>query len=241
MSDKETAIVVGAGTGLGAALVRCFAGAGMTVAAALRNPDKLDPVIEALSGQARAYACDATDEDSVSRLFRSVAADLGEPGVVVYNAGAHVRGGILETTAEELERCWRVGCLGGFIVGQQAARIMLPQGKGKGNGKGKGTILFTGATASLRGGAGFHNLAVPKFGLRALAQSMARELGPTGIHVAHVIIDGQIMSEAHDASSRPPDGFLDPAAIAANYLMLHRQQRSAWTQELDLRPWVEKF
>lgn len=235
MSDLETAIVVGAGTGLGAALVRCFAGAGMTVAAALRSPEKLDPVIEALSGQARAYACDATDEASVSGLFRSVAADLGEPGVVVYNAGAYVRGGILETTAEELERCWRVGCLGGFIVGQHAARIMLP--------KKTGSIFFTGATASLRGGAGFHNLAVPKFGLRALSQSMAREFGPQGIHVAHVIIDGQIMSDARAglAKERPEDGLLDADAIARNYLDLHRQHRSAWTQELDLRPWVEKF
>ncbi len=235
MSEKETALVVGAGTGLGWSLVRCFAGAGMAVAAALRAPDKLSGLIDGLDGEARAYACDATDEDAVGDLFKTVAGDLGEPGLVVYNASAFVKKGLLETTAEELERCWRVGCLGGFMVGQAAARIMAP--------KGAGTILFTGATASLRGGPGFHNLAIPKFGLRALSQSMAREFGPQGIHVAHVVIDGQIMSDARAdvAKERPPDGLLDADAIAGNYLDLHRQHRSAWTQELDLRPWVEKF
>ncbi len=191
--------------------------------------------MDELEGRARAYACDATDEAAVKTLFENVGADLGEPVAVVYNAGAYVRGGILDTTAEELERCWRVGCLGGFIVGQQAARIMVPEKAG--------SIFFTGATASLRGGAGFHNLAVPKFGLRALAQSMARELGPQGIHVAHVIIDGQIMSDARAdlARERPADGLLDADAVAGNFLTLHRQHRSAWTQELDLRPWVETF
>lgn len=232
----ETALIVGAGPGLGRALALCFAGAGMGVAVAARDRARLDPLageLEDLGVTARAYACDAGLESDVGTLFHEIAADLGGPDLVVFNAGAFVHKGILETTSDEFERCWRVGCLGGFHVGQAAARAMTA--------KGKGTIVFTGATASLRGGSGFHNLAVPKFGLRALAQSMARELGPKGIHVAHVIIDGQIMSEAHDASSRQPDGFLDPAAIAANYLMVHRQQRSAWTQELDLRPWVEKF
>lgn len=233
--DTETALVVGAGTGLGAALVRCFTAAGMGVAAALRAPDKLSPLMEELSGRARTYACDATDETGVRGLFESVAADLGEPTLVVYNASAFLKKSFLETTPEELERCWRVGCLGGFMVGQAAARIMVP--------KGAGTILFTGATASLRGGAGFLNMAVPKFGLRALSQSMAREFGSQGIHVAHVIIDGQIMSKARAklAKERPPDGLLDADAIARNYLDLHRQHRSAWTQELDLRPWVEEF
>ena len=233
--DTETALVVGAGTGLGAALIRCFAGAGLSVAAALREPEKLAPLIEELDGGARAYPCDATKESEVQTLYDNVASDLGEPDLVVYNAGAFVKKGILDSTAEELERCWRVGCLGGFLVGQRAARIMVA--------KGRGSILFTGATASMRGGAGFHNLAVPKFGLRALAQSMARELGPQGIHVAHVIVDGQIMSDAraHLARERPPDGLLDADAIAGNYLTLHRQHRSAWTQELDLRPWAEKF
>lgn len=235
MSDKDTALVVGAGPGLGAALVRTFAGAGMAVAAALRDPNKLRPLLDDLGDAARAYACDATDEAAVERLFEHVGADMGAPEVVVYNAGAFVKKGILDSTADDLERCWRVGCLGGYLVGQRAATIMAPRGRG--------TILFTGATASLRGGAGFHNLAVPKFGLRALAQSMARELGPQGIHVAHVVIDGQILSARHAAlaKERPEDGLLDPMAIARAYLELHRQHRSAWTQELDVRPWVERF
>ena len=232
----ETALVVGVGPGLGRALALCFAGAGMGVAVAARDEARLAPLVGELADQgvpARAIACDAAREKDVGALFQEVAGDLGGPDLVVFNAGAFVRKGIIETTSEEFERCWRVGCLGGFHVGQAAAQAMAAGGRG--------TIVFTGATASLRGGSGFHNLAVPKFGLRALSQSMARELGPKGIHVAHVIVDGQILSEAHDDASRPADGFLDPAAIAANYLMVHRQHRSAWTQELDLRPWIEKF
>jgi NAD(P)-dependent dehydrogenase (short-subunit alcohol dehydrogenase family) len=142
---------------------------------------------------------------------------------------------VVDTPAEEFERSWRIGCFGGFLVGRGAARLMLKQGAG--------TILFTGATASLRGGAGFVNLASPKFALRAVAQSLARELDPKGIHVAHVIIDGQIHSERYSqlAADRGPDALLEPNAIADAYLHLHRQPRSAWTHELDLRPWVEKF
>jgi NAD(P)-dependent dehydrogenase (short-subunit alcohol dehydrogenase family) len=142
---------------------------------------------------------------------------------------------VVETDPADFERCWRIGCFAGFLVGKAAARAMLKQGQG--------TILFTGATASLRGSAGFVNLAAPKFTLRALAQSMARELGPQGIHVAHVIIDGQIRSERyqHLLTERGADSLLEPDAIADAYLALHRQQRSAWTLELDLRPWVEKF
>jgi len=233
MSERQTALIVGAGVGLGAALVRAFAGAGMAVAAARRGTEALAPLADEVG--ARAYPCDVTREAEVEALFEAVTADLGAPDVVAFNAGAFVRKGLLDTTADEFERCWRVGCLGGFLVGRAAARLMVPRGSG--------SILFTGATASLRGGANFHNLAVPKFGLRALAQSMARELGPRGVHVAHVIIDGQILSERHAAlvAERPPDGLLSPDAIAENYLHLHRQHRSAWTQELDLRPWVERF
>lgn len=235
MAEGEVAVVVGAGPGLGAALARTFAAAGMAVAVAARRADKAEALAGSLGGRGRGYACDASDEAAVERLFDAVQADLGAPDLVVFNAGAFVRKGFLETEVEEFERCWRIGCLGGFLVGRRAARGMLPRGRG--------TILFTGATASLRGGAGFHNLAVPKFGLRALAQSMARELGPKGIHVAHVIIDGQILSERYAglAQERPPDALLAPDAIAENYLHLHRQHRSAWTQELDLRPWVERF
>jgi len=233
MSETETALIVGAGTGLGAALARRFRAAGMTVALARRQVDALRPLAEEVDG--KAFACDATDADAVAALFEEVAAALGPPGLVVYNAGAFRPGSVLEIAAADFEACWRIGCLGGFLVGQQAARAMVARGQG--------SIIFTGATASLRGGANFANLAVGKFGLRALAQSLARELGPQGVHVAHVIIDGQIRSEryAHLADERPPDGLLDPAAIAEAYYQLHRQPRSAWTQELDLRPWVEKF
>jgi NAD(P)-dependent dehydrogenase (short-subunit alcohol dehydrogenase family) len=175
----------------------------------------------------RGYACDVTREADVEAVFARSLPDLGSPRLVVYNAGVYRPGKVTEISAEDFERCWRVGCFGGFLVGRAAARAMLAQAGG--------TIIFTGATASLRGGAGFANLAVGKFGLRAVAQSMARELGPRGIHVAHVIVDGQIGSE--DGG----DAKLEPDAIAENYLALHRQHRSAWTQELDLRPWVEKF
>jgi NAD(P)-dependent dehydrogenase (short-subunit alcohol dehydrogenase family) len=233
MSDTETALIVGAGPGLGAALARRFTAAGMTVAVARRQADQLRALAAEIDGHA--FACDATDADAVAALFEEVVAALGPPDLVVYNSGAFRPGSVLEIEARDFETCWRVGCLGGFLVGQQAARVMAERGHG--------SIIFTGATASLRGGANFANLAVGKFGLRALTQSLARELGPRGVHVAHVIIDGQIRSEryAQLEKERPADAFLDPAAIAEAYYQLHRQPRSAWTQELDLRPWVEKF
>ena len=156
------------------------------------------------------------------------ATSIGPLRVAVFNAGTYERGTVVDTDPAQFERCWRVGAFGGFLVGRAAARHMLPAGQG--------TILFTGATASLRGGAGFVNLASPKFALRAVAQSMARELGPKGIHVAHVIIDGQIRGSEGEA-----DAYLDPHNIALAYVGLHRQHRNAWTQELDLRPWSEKF
>jgi NAD(P)-dependent dehydrogenase (short-subunit alcohol dehydrogenase family) len=229
--DKATAVVVGVGPGLGAALVRTFANEGYTVLAAARSASALNAL---KAERVVPIDCDATEPADVERVF-SAAAAAGRTEVAVFNAGAFVRGSILDTDPKEFERCWRVGCFAGLLVGQAAARRMLANGGG--------TILFTGATASLRGGAGFVNLASPKFGLRAVAQSMARELGPKNIHVAHVIIDGQIHSEryAHLAGERGPDALLEPDAIAAQYLALHRQHRSAWTQELDLRPWSEKF
>ncbi len=210
----------------------------MKVAMSARHEEPLKAIVEELiaSGEiAHAYESDATDESAVERLFDKVSADLGEPDLVVYNAGAFQRSSILEADTAEFERCWRVGCFGGFLVGREAARLMVERGSG--------TILFTGATASLRGSAMFFNLAVGKFGLRALAQSMARELAPQGIHVAHVIIDGQIASPryAELAKERGPDALLDPDAIAETYYRLHCQPRSAWTQEVDLRPWVERF
>jgi NAD(P)-dependent dehydrogenase (short-subunit alcohol dehydrogenase family) len=229
------ALVVGVGPGLGAALVRTFAAADYRVVAGARSgspPPGLER--EVADGRVVTCACDATQPADVDRAVDTAAA-LGPLAVAVFNAGAFVRGSLVETEPEEFERCWRVGCFAGFLVGRAAARRMLERGAG--------TIVLTGATASLRGGAGFVNLAAPKFGLRAVAQSMARELGPQGIHVAHVIIDGQIRSPRYESAlgDRGPDSLLEPDAIAQAYLNLHRQHRSAWTHELDLRPWSEKF
>ena len=237
MNDKETALIVGVGPGLGTALGRRFASVGMRVALAARTAGSVDGLaadLAGIAGEGKAYACDASDETQVEALFERVVADFAVPDGVVFNAGAFVRKGILETEAEEFERCWRIGCLGGFLVGRAAARVMI--------GQGRGTILFTGATASLRGGANFHNLAVPKFGLRALAQSMARELQPQNIHVAHFVIDGGINRGPDDPrSNRGEDGLLEPDEIAKTYLHVHRQHRSSWTWEIELRPWGEKF
>jgi NAD(P)-dependent dehydrogenase (short-subunit alcohol dehydrogenase family) len=229
----EVAIVVGVGPGLGSSLVRCFAGDGMTVVAAARHASKRTEFKS--MANIRPMDCDATSPGEVAGLFDQAESTLAPPALVVFNVGAYQRGTVSETDPVEFERCWRVGCFSGFLVGREAAQRMIRAGQG--------TIIFTGATASLRGGAGFVNLASPKFGLRAVAQSMARELGPKGIHVAHVIIDGQIRSPRYEAllAERGPDSLLEPDEIARSYLMLHRQQRSAWTFELDLRPWVERF
>ena len=236
--SNGAALIVGVGPALGAALGRRFAKAGHKVALCARNPDKLATFvadIEAAGGAARAYGADATREADVTGLFEKVEADLGDLDVAIYNASAFMRAGILEATAEDFEAAWRSTSLGAFLVGREAARRMVPRECG--------TILFTGATASMRGGAGFFHMAMGKFGQRALAQSLARELGPKGIHVADVVLDGQIMSErwAHLAEERAPDAMLEPDAIAEAYYQLHAQHRSAWAQELDLRPWVEKF
>ena len=239
MDKHQVAVVVGVGHGLGYALARRFAAAEMHVALAARDATRLETMAIECSGvnhDGRAYACDATSESAVEALFAQVQAELGPADVVVYNVSAFVPKGLLETSAAEFERCWRAGCLGGFLVGRAAALQMLKKPIPG------GTILFTGATASLRGSAGYQNLAVGKFGLRALAQSMARELQPKGIHIAHIIIDGRIRpSDAEPRAGEAPDDMLAADAIADNYLRLHCQGRSAWTQELDLRPWLEKF
>jgi len=238
-TPEECALVVGVGPGLGRALCAVFAEAGMRVAAAARDVGRLEGDLEALPeavrGRVRAYPVDVAVRESVDALLAAVREAQGVPEVVVFNAGAFEPGGILEIDPADFERCWRVGCLGGFHVGQAAARAMVPRGAG--------TILFTGATASLRGGARFANLAVPKFGLRALAQSMARELHPQGVHVAHVVVDGQIETPKLHARQpdRDPATTLDPVAMAGTYLALHRQDPRAWTQELDLRPAPERF
>jgi len=233
--SATVAVVVGAGPGLGSALCRRFAAGGMTVAAARRNGAKAQDLAREIGG--RAYDCDAGNRQQVEDLFARVQQDLGTPGLVVFNAGTFQPGGILDISAEQLAANWQTGCLGGFHVAQAATRAMLPEGRG--------TLIFTGATASLRGGKGFANLAVPKFGLRALAQSLARELWPQGIHVAHTLIDGQIKNEdrggRYSETERGRDALLHPEAIAEAYWTLHQQPRNAWTLELDLRPWVEPF
>ncbi len=239
MAKDEVAVVAGAGSGLGAALVRRFAHEGMRVAALARKREKIETLAtetaRASGGTVEAHPVDVTDEAAVGTVFDEIRANWAEPDLVVYNAGAYLPQGILETTSKEFEQCWRIGCLGGLHVAQQAARGMVERGNG--------TILFTGATASLRGSARFFNLAVGKFGLRALAQCMARELGPKGVHIGHIVIDGEILLKPDDprAKERAPNALLDPDEIAETYLQLHRQRPSAWALEVDLRPWVEKF
>jgi NAD(P)-dependent dehydrogenase (short-subunit alcohol dehydrogenase family) len=236
MEARETAVVFGVGPGLGWALVRRFMTANMQVGAVARDEARLNSLLKSGGTQSvRPYAADVSKSEDVLRVFDSVDHDLGEPDLVVFNAGAFHKDNVLDIDPADFERCWRVGCLGGLLVGQAAARRMAKRGHG--------TIIFSGATAALRGRAGFANLAVPKFGLRALAQSMARELGPRGVHICFVIIDGQIESERyrHLIDERGEDSLLAPDAIAELYLQLHRQPRSAWSQEIDIRPWSEKF
>lgn len=233
------AVVVGVGPGLGASLGRRFAAEGMRVALTARSAAKTAPVVDEITrdgrGEAVGFNMDTTDEAAVVKFFEDVDALWGTPDLVVYNAGAFMKTSIIGAKADDFRRCWEANCYGGFLVGREAATRMAP--------KGAGTILFTGATASKKGSAQFFNLSVGKFGLFALAQAMARELGPQGIHVGHVIIDGQIMTEdrAHIAAERAPDGLLAPDAIAETYWQLHTQHRSAWALDVDLRPWVEKF
>ncbi|MFN0317415.1 MAG: SDR family NAD(P)-dependent oxidoreductase [Burkholderiales bacterium] len=231
--EPGIALIVGAGSGLSASLARLFAREGISVALAARNTEKLAALCKEAQG-ARAYHCDASDQSQVSRLFEDVARDLGDPTVVVFNAGMRGRGPIAELEAEQVKRGLLNGCYAGFLVGREAAKRMLPRESG--------TIIFTGATASVKGFALSAPFAMAKFGLRGLAQSMARELAPKGIHVAHVVIDGGIASSyAKDEADKATDRWLDPDAIAQTYLQLHRQHRSAWTWEIEVRPWVEKF
>jgi NAD(P)-dependent dehydrogenase (short-subunit alcohol dehydrogenase family) len=236
--SKQAAVIVGVGPGLGMTLAHRFARGGFAVALVARSEQKLAAAaqeIEAAGGEALAVAADATDADAADKAFERVRNELGPIRVLIYNAGTFEPGGIAEIRPQDFERCWRSNCLGGFLTGRQALRDMTQAGQG--------TIIFTGASASLRGSAGFANLAVGKFGLRALAQSMAREFAPKGIHVAHVIIDGQIDTPAirRRQPQREPQTKLAPEAIAETYWQLHQQHPTAWTLELDLRPAVEKF
>lgn len=218
------ALIVGVGKGLSAALARLFAAEGMDVGLAARDTAKLAGL--ASETGARCYACDAADGASVDRLFSAFETDFGAPEVVVYNPSARVRGAVAEVDRDAVRQALMITCYGGFLVGQAAARAMLAGGRG--------SILFTGASASVKGYAQSASFAMGKFGLRGLAQSMARELAPRNIHVAHFVIDGSIGRSSGDDT-------LDPDAIAQTYLAIHRQPRSAWTWEVELRPWVERF
>ena len=232
MADRERALIVGAGSGLSASLARLFHREGMAVALAARNAGKLDGLAGETGG--RAHACDASDPQAVAALFDAVTADIGAPDIVVFNPSFRARGPIVDLDPEQVRRVIEISCFGGFLVSQQAARQMTARGSG--------TILLTGASASVKGYANSSSFAMGKFGLRGLAQSLARELQPKNVHVAHFVIDGGI-AKANDArvAERGPDGTLDPDAIADTYLHIHRQHRSAWTWEVEVRPWVESF
>ena len=227
----ERALIVGAGPGLSASLARLFAREKIRVALAARDAGKLDALCKETG--ARAFACDAVNVAEVRRLFSEVEGAFGEPDVVVYNASGRVRGPLVELDPAEVGRTLTVTAFGGFLVAQEAARRMLK--------KKRGAILFTGASASVKGYALSAPFAMGKFALRGLAQSMARELAPQGIHVAHFVIDGGIARPGRTPPSDAPESLLDPDAIAANYLHVLRQPRSAWTWEIEVRPWVEKF
>ena len=242
MSEKRAVLVVGAGDATGGAIARRFAREGLVACVTRRTADKLAPLVERIradGGQAHGFGSDARKEDDVVALVQHIEREIAPIKVAVFNIGANVRFPITETTARVYAKVWEMAAFAGFLVGREVAKAMLPRGRG--------TIIFTGATASVRGGAGFAAFAGAKHALRALAQSMARELGPQGIHVAHSIIDGAI-DTAFIAENFPEryklkesDGILNPDAIADAYWQLHCQQRSAWTQELDLRPWSETW
>lgn len=242
MSRPQVALVIGAGDATGGAIARRFAREGFTLCVTRRQAEALQPLvtqIQAEGGEAHAFGCDARDEAQTTELFAQIERDIGEIAVVVFNIGANVRFSITETTERVYRKVWEMAALAGFLSGREAARVMLPRGRG--------TIIFTGATASLRGSAGFSAFAGAKFALRALAQSMARELGPQGIHVAHPIIDGAIDTAfirdnfPERYALKDQQGILDPEHIAEQYWQLHCQPRDCWTHELDLRPWMETF
>lgn len=241
-SRPPVAIIIGAGDATGGAIAQRFAREGFTIVGTRRTAAALQPLvdrIQAADGIAHGFACDARQEEAMAGLFEQVERDIGAIGVVVFNIGANVRFTITETTERVYRKVWEMGALAGFLTGREAARVMLPRQRG--------TIIFTGATASLRGAGGFSAFAGAKFALRALAQSMARELGPQGIHVAHAVIDGAIDTDfiqqnfPERYSLKDQDGILNPDHIADQYWQLHCQPRDSWTHELDLRPWLETF
>jgi NAD(P)-dependent dehydrogenase (short-subunit alcohol dehydrogenase family) len=242
MSEKKAILVVGAGDATGGAIARRFAREGYIACITRRQADKLAPLvaqIEAEGGSAHAFGSDARKEDEVIKLFAQIEKEIAPIEVAVFNIGANVRFPIAETTARVYYKVWEMGCFGGFLVGREAARVMLPRARG--------SIFFTGATASMRGGNGYAAFAGAKHGLRALAQSMARELGPKGIHVAQIIVDAAIDTEfirdnfPQRYALKGQEGIVNPEAIAESYWQLHRQPRNAWTHEMDLRPWIESW
>ncbi len=245
-TSGSVALLVGAGDAIGAAVARRVAAGGLKVCIARRDAAKSQAVVDeiaATGGTARAFSVDARQEGQVQDLFATVERDVGPIGLCLFNAGSNVNTPLTDTSASLFQKAWELACYAGFLTGREAARYMVPRAAG--------TILFTGATASLRGGPGFAAFASAKFGLRALAQSMARELGPKNIHVAHLVIDGGVDSEAirkrmrarmGDAvDSLPADTLIKTSSIADIYWSLHRQPRDAWTHELDLRPAIEKW
>jgi len=239
---QKVALVIGAGDATGGAIARRFAREGFAACAVRRSVDKLQPLLEqirAAGGVAHGFGTDARKEDEVQALVSGIEAGIGPIEVLVFNIGANVPGSVLDETARRYFKVWEMACFAGFLSGREVARRMVARGRG--------TIVFTGATASMRGGANFAAFAGAKHALRALAQSMARELGPRGVHVAHVVIDGAIDTAfirdnfPDRYALKPQDGILNPEHIAEQYWMLHNQPRDAWTHELDLRPWMEKF
>ena len=241
MEDRAV-IVMGAGNATGGAIARRFAREGYTACISRRNVEKLQPLvqrIEEAGGRVRAFGADARKEDQVQDMFRTVEEEVGPIEVCVFNVGGNVRFSLEETTSRVFYKVWEMGCFAGFLTGREAVRYMKPRGRG--------TILFTGATSSMRGASGFAAFSGAKFGLRSLAQSLAREFGPQGIHVAHIIIDGAIDTEwiqelfPETYAKKEEEGILNPEEIAEAYWQLHLQKRSAWAQEMDLRTWMEHF
>lgn len=242
MSDKKAILVIGAGDATGGAIAKRFAREGYIACVTRRSADKLEPLVQeirAAGGEAHGFGSDARKEDEMVSLIEHIESQIAPIEVAVFNIGANVRFGITETTARVYFKVWEMACFAGFLMGRETAKRMLPRGRG--------TILFTGATASLRGRDGFAAFAGAKHGLRALAQSMARELWPQGIHVAHPIIDGAIDTDfirsnfPERYALKKQDGIFSPEAIADAYWAIHQQPRNAWTHETELRPWLESW
>jgi NAD(P)-dependent dehydrogenase (short-subunit alcohol dehydrogenase family) len=242
MNNKKVVLVVGAGDATGGAIAKRFANEGFVACVTRRSADKLQPLVDAIKGnggEAHGFACDARKEDEVIALVEQIENEIGPIEAFVFNIGANVPCSILEETARKYFKIWEMACFSGFLNAREVAKRMASRQRG--------TILFTGATAGMRGAAGFAAFAGAKHGIRALAQSMARELGPMNIHVAHIIVDGAIDTDfirdnfPEKYATKDQDGILNPEHIAENYWYLHSQPRDAWTFELDLRPWSERW